>query len=180
MMVMYPRCGLVRAVNSVSKHSSVSRSSSPVTRIGFPASGFRPAGIHGFARRVFYLGQQLRELSVRRRSADQRNVGRALENLFALLLRDAAQHAKRLALLFILLVIGEPVENFLLGLVADGAGVVENQVGLLDRLHLAIAFLHQRADDLFGVVCIHLAAEGFEVESLLRIVPWNSRHIGKV
>jgi len=31
-IVMYPRCGFVRAVNSVSKHSSVCRSSSPVAR----------------------------------------------------------------------------------------------------------------------------------------------------
>src|SRR5258705_69904 len=40
MMVMYPRCGFVRAVNSVSKHSSVSRSSSPVIRTRLSATGF--------------------------------------------------------------------------------------------------------------------------------------------
>ena len=83
-------------------------------------------------------------------------------------------------MLFVFLVIGEPVENLLLSLVPDGAGIVENQVGLLDRLHLPIAFLYQRADDLFGIVHIHLTAEGFEVEGLLRGVLRDLRHIEKV
>jgi hypothetical protein len=117
MMVMYPRCGLVRAVNSVSKQASVSRSSSPVTR------------------RVpcFDLHQHLRQIAIRRRSADQRHIRSALENLFAFLLGDAAQDAETFALLLVFLVIGEAVEDFLLGLVADGAGVIEHQSGFFDR-----------------------------------------------
>jgi hypothetical protein len=103
---------------------------------------------------------------IRRRPRHQRHIGRALENLFAFLLGHAAEHAKRLAFLFIFLVIGEPVEHFLFRLVADGAGIVEHQVGLFDRLHLPIAFLQQRPHNLFGVVDVHLAAKGFEVERL--------------
>jgi len=38
------------------------------------------------------------------------------------------------------------------------------------RLDLGIALLEERADDLFGVVDIHLAAEGFEVEGFPRHV----------
>ena len=68
-----------------------------------------------------------------------------------------------------LLVIVEAIENFLLRFVPDGAGVVENQVGLLDGLYLLVSFVDERANDLFGVVDVHLAAEGFEVESLLGV-----------
>src|SRR4029077_7260342 len=116
----------------------------------------------------FDLYQHLRQVAVRGRSADQRNMRRALKNLLPLLLSDAAQDAKLLALGQELFVIGQPVENFLLRFVADGAGVVEDQVGLLDRLYLAVTFMHQRANDFFGVVRVHLAAEGFQIESLLR------------
>ena len=79
------------------------------------------------------------------------------------------------------LVVGEAVEDFLLRLVPDGAGVVEDQVSFFDGFHLAVAFVDQRADDFFGVMGIHLAAKGFEVERLLRIacLLWNPRHIGK-
>ena len=50
------------------------------------------------------------------------------------------------------------------GFVPNGAGVIENEVGLVDGFHLAIAFVDERANDLFRVMHIHLAAEGFEVE----------------
>ena len=93
----------------------------------------------------------------------------SLENLFAFLLGYAAEHTKLLALGHELLVVRQAVEDFLFGLVADGAGVVQNQVGLLDRLHLAVALVHQRANDLFRVMDVHLAAEGFEVEGLVWI-----------
>ena len=91
----------------------------------------------------------------------------ALENLFAFLLRDAAEHAELFALGQQFLVVGQAMENFLLRLVADGAGVVENQVGLLDRFYLLVSFVDERADDFFGVMDVHLAAEGFEVESFV-------------
>ena len=97
----------------------------------------------------------------------------ALENLFALLLCDAAEYAELFALSQELLVVRQTMENFLLRFIADGAGVVEDQAGLLDRFDLPIAFVDQRADDFFGVVDVHLAAEGFEVEGFVGI----PRHI---
>jgi hypothetical protein len=104
---------------------------------------------------------------VRSRPGDQRNVGRALEDLFALLLGDAAQNGKALPFLVQLLEIGQPMEDFLLGFVADRAGVVNDEVGVLFALHLRITFGDERSHDLFGVVEVHLAAEGFDVKRLL-------------
>src|SRR5713101_6752360 len=40
-----------------------------------------------------------------------------------------------------------------------------HKISLLDRFHLAVALV--RANDLFRVMHIHLAAEGFEVEGLV-------------
>ncbi len=94
---------------------------------------------------------------------------RALENLFAFLLGHAAQHAKPLALGQQLLVVRQPVKNFLLRLIPDGARVVKNQVRLLDGLHLSVALVHQCANDFFRVMHVHLAAEGFEVEGLVGV-----------
>ena len=92
---------------------------------------------------------------------------RAFENLFAFLLRHTAEHPELLALLLKGFEVGEAVEDLLLGLVADGAGVVQDQIGLLDGLHPAVALGNERADHLFGVVHVHLAAEGFQVERFL-------------
>ena len=70
----------------------------------------------------------------------------------------------------------QPVKDLLLGLVADAAGVVENQLGFFGRLHPLVAFGQQRADDFFGVVRVHLAAEGLDVKRLhlSTIVTWLS------
>ena len=83
-------------------------------------------------------------------------------------------------MLLVFLVIGEAVEDFLFGFIADRASVVENEVGFFDGLDLAIAFLDERTDDLFGVVDVNLAAEGLEVERFLCVFFWNPRHIRKV
>ena len=101
------------------------------------------------------------------RPADQRNVRRALENLFAFLLRHAPQHAEFLPLFLEFLVIVQAIEDFLLGFVPDGARIVENQPSLFDRRNLKIAFRTQSADDFLRVVRIHLAAERLKVKSLL-------------
>src|SRR6266536_2035276 len=122
-MVMYPRCGLVRAVNSVSKHSSVWRSSSPVTR-RLPVSSCTSIS------------------------------GR---------LRYAPEHAEFLALLLILLVVGETVKHLLLGLIANRAGVVKHKAGFFDARDLAVTFRNQRTHDFFGIVGVHLAAEGLQI-----------------
>ncbi len=114
------------------------------------------------------LHQHRRQVAVRSRAGDQRDVGRALEDLFALLLGDAAEHGEALPFLVQLLEIVQAMEDLLLGLVADRAGVVDDEVGILFALHLRVAFGDERAHDLFGVVEIHLAAEGLDVKRLLR------------
>src|ERR1019366_7403302 len=90
---------------------------------------------------------------------------RALENLFALLLRHASQHPEDLVFARRALEILQAVEDLLFGLVANAASVVEHQVGRFRRIDLAVTLGEQRADDFFGVVGVHLAAEGFDVES---------------
>ena len=113
------------------------------------------------------LNQHLRQIAIRSRSCYQRNVRRFFKNLLAFLLGHAAEHAEALALLLEFLVIRQAMKNFLFSLVADGAGVVEHQPSFFDGWNLAVSLRNQCADDLFGVVGIHLAAESLEVESLL-------------
>ncbi len=104
--------------------------------------------------------QHLREFPIRRRPRDQRHIRRPLEDLFALLLRHAAQNAEALPLLVQLLEVVQAIEDLLLRLVADRTGVIENQPGIFFRLHPPVSLLLQRANHLFGVVGVHLAAEG--------------------
>ena len=87
--------------------------------------------------------------------------------LFAFLLRDATQNGETLPLFVQRLVVVQAVEDLLLRFIADGAGVVEDQRGFRLCLDLAIALVHQRSDDLFRVMDIHLAAEGFDVKRLV-------------
>ena len=63
----------------------------------------------------------------------------ALENLLAFLLRYASEHAENLALARSALELVEPVENLLLRLIADAAGVVEDQLGVCRLRNLRIA-----------------------------------------
>src|ERR1700727_3113964 len=119
------------------------------------------------------LHQHLGQVLIRRRSAHHRDIRGPLENLFALLLRNAAEHGTLLSLLLILLVVAEAIETLLLRLVPNGARVVQHQPGLFHRLHLPVHLTAQRANDLFRVMDVHLAAKGFEVERLL----WDGGHI---
>jgi len=73
-------------------------------------------------------------------NANHGDVRRALENLLAFLLGDAAQHAKDLAFFLEFLVVSEAMKDLLLRFVADGAGVVEDEIGFLDGRNLAIPF----------------------------------------
>ena len=114
----------------------------------------------------FELHQHLRQLGVAGRSRHQADVRRAFEDLLAFLLRHAAQHGEHLALAGSLLNCCRRLKTFLLGLVANAAGVVENQFGFFGLLHLRIALGEQRADDFFRIVHIHLAPEGLDVEGL--------------
>ena len=113
---------------------------------------------------LLQLHQHLRQPVIRGRSRNDRYIRSALKDALALLLRDTAQHREALALLVQRLVVVEPVENLLLRLVANRAGVVEDQVGRLFRLDARVALVLQRPDDLFRVMDVHLAAEGFDIE----------------
>ena len=60
-------------------------------------------------------------------------------------------------------------ENFVRRLFANAAGVVEDQAGVFGRIHLAVAAAQQHAGDFFGVVIVHLAAEGLDVKGRSRM-----------
>ena len=103
----------------------------------------------------------------------------ALEDLLAFLLGHAAQHGEELPLARLALELLQAVEDLLLGLVPNAARIVEHQPGILGPLDLRIARGHERADHLFGIVRVHLAAEGFDVEGFPRhgafiLVQWSS------
>ena len=117
---------------------------------------------------AFELDQHFAEVGVAGRPGDQRNVRRAVEDLFALLLGDAAQHAEDLVLHPLALEVLQAVEDLLFGLIADAARVVEYESRVVRRLHLRVALGQQGADDFFGVVGIHLAAECFDVKGFPR------------
>ncbi len=115
----------------------------------------------------FELRQHFRQLAIGSRPRDQRNIRGALEDFFAFLLGHAAQHGKALPFFVQRLVIVQAIEDLLLGLVADRAGVVQDQRGFNLRFDLAIALMHQRPNDFFRVMDVHLAAEGLNVKRLV-------------
>jgi hypothetical protein len=84
----------------------------------------------------FEFREQFRQLAVAGRAAHQAHPGSALENFFALLLRDAAQHADNFFLAGIFPNSPRREKTFLRGFFADAAGVVEDQPRGVDRLHL--------------------------------------------
>jgi MFS family permease len=58
----------------------------------------------------------------------------------------------------------ETGEYFLGGFFADRAGVVEDDVGGVDGFDLLVAAGEEDSGDFLGVVLVHLAAEGFQIE----------------
>ena len=58
------------------------------------------------------------------------------------------------------------MKDLLLRLIANGAGVVQDQAAVILVLHPRVALLLQRPDDFFRVMGVHLAAEGLDIESL--------------
>ena len=58
----------------------------------------------------------------------------------------------------------QAIEDLLFGFITNAAGVVENVLRGFERLDLGIAFVEQRADDLFRIMGIHLAAESLDVK----------------
>ncbi len=122
------------------------------------------AGDAGFA--GFEAGEHVGEVAVGGGPGDQRDVGGLVEDALALLLGYAAEDGELFAFALEALVLVEAVEDLLFGLVADGAGVVEDQAGVGLVLDAGVALLLEGADDFFGVMGVHLAAEGFDIEGL--------------
>ncbi len=122
------------------------------------------AGDAGFA--GFEAGEHVGQVAIGGGAGDDRDVGGLVEDVLAFLLGDAADDGELFAFALEALVLVEAVEDFLLGFVADGAGVVEDEAGVGFVVDAGVALVLQGADDLFGVMGVHLAAEGFDVEGL--------------
>src|SRR5439155_25644410 len=105
--------------------------------------------------------------AVRPRSTDHGNMRWAFETFLPLLLGDTSQDGEFFSLRLKFFVIRKTVKDLLFGLIADGAGVVEDEAGVFDGRNLAIALGNERADDFLGVMDVHLAAESFEVEGFV-------------
>jgi len=58
------------------------------------------------------------------------------------------------------------MKHLLLGLIANRAGVIQNQPSLALTSTRAIPLLFQRPNHLLGVMGIHLAAKRLDIESL--------------
>jgi len=82
------------------------------------------------------------------------------------LLGYAAKDRELFAFALQLFVLVQTMKDLLLGLIANRAGVVEDQARVALVLDARIPLLLQGADDFFLVMGVHLAAEGFYVESL--------------
>jgi hypothetical protein len=63
------------------------------------------------------------------------------------------------------------MEDLLLSTVANAAGVVENVGSIFGPGDFAITFFEQDADDLFRIVCVHLAAERLDVKGFFHGIP---------
>ena len=103
------------------------------------------------------------------RSKDHVNAGRAADDVFALLARDAAAHGDQHAgtRLLDFADAAEVGESLLLGLFTNGAGVDDDQVGLLKHVGAFIAhFGVEKVGDATAVVVVHLAAEAAQIEFL--------------
>jgi len=111
--------------------------------------------------------QHFRQFPVRRRSGNHRDIRRALEDSLPFLLRHTAQDNESFTRSMQFLVIVQPIEDFLFRLVADGAGVVQDQVGGSLGIYLGIALMTQSADDFLRVMYVHLAAESLEIKRLV-------------
>jgi hypothetical protein len=121
---------------------------------------------HDAAVAGFDLREQVRQLAVAGGAADERDPGGALEDFFAFLLGNAAEDADDFAGAGGAAVESQAGEYFLRSFFADAAGVVEDDVGGLWVVDGRVAASEKDASNFFGVVRVHLAAEGFDVERL--------------
>ncbi len=115
----------------------------------------------------------LRELA---RADDQVDVRRALEDQLLVLLGHAAQHADDLVRVLLLDVL-QPAQgavDLVLGMLADAAGVEEDRVGAAGAVDQLVARLAQTGHHQLAVEHVHLAADGFDVQTFGHGKPqWN-------
>ena len=130
----------------------------------------RHGGIDGGTARPGCAGHHGRQPVIGLGAHDDIHVGRARCDLVTLGLRNTAgdgeQHLAA-ALLARLLQRAQPPElgiDFLRCLLADMAGVEDDQIGVLDLRRRAVAERRQDIRHAGGVVDVHLAAEGLDVE----------------
>ena len=98
------------------------------------------------------------------RAEDDIDVGRAFDDVFAFLRCHAAGHADNHIGVFLFdgLDAAEIGKDFFLRFFAHGAGVEQDDVGIVGFGHLldAAVFFFQYGEHFFAVVFVHLAAEG--------------------
>ena len=101
------------------------------------------------------------------RAKDHVHIGRTLDDGGAFLAGHAATHTDHHPLFFEVLDAAEVGEHLLLGLLTDGAGVEEDQVGLFGVVGRGVAFggVHD-VGHFVRVIFIHLAAIGLDVDLL--------------
>ena len=97
---------------------------------------------------------------------DDIDPGGALGELLFQALSHAADdaHEERGLFLFQSPHLGQPAPDALLGVVADGASVDKDDVGLLGPLGIGVALLLHDRDDDFRIADVHLAAVGLDIE----------------
>ncbi len=130
----------------------------------------RELGLHDpsfFAALLLGAGDELGQAVIALRADHEVDDAGALDDLGAFGLGDAAGHRDHgLAALLLLLLPQAPELGIDLfgGLLADVAGVEDDEIGVLGRVRLDIALARQRVRHALGVIDVHLATEGLYVQ----------------
>ena len=112
--------------------------------------------------------QQPRHLVQLTGADDQIDVRRPLEDQLLILLCHAAQHADDLmrVAIFGVLQPSQGAVDFVFGMLPHAAGVEQDRVGLGGRVDQFVALLAQRRHHQLAIEHVHLAADGFDVQTL--------------
>ena len=89
---------------------------------------------------------------------------RLLEQLRAEALRHAAGHAHDRVRLHVPLQLAQPADHALLGVIANRAGVDEDDVGAVRAVDGVVAVRRELPEHQLGVAHVHLAAVGLDVD----------------
>ncbi len=131
------------------------------------SSRVHPGGLHHALALALHAADDLRQLGDGVRAEDEVQVGHLLEELVLLLLRHAPAHAdQRAAGELHRAVAAQGGEHLVLGLLADGAGVEDDEVRLLRGRRGPVCQLAEHLAHAERVVDVHLAAEGVDEVAL--------------